>query len=228
MKKLLTLSALLLAALLLFTACPSEPDPNALPGSWPTNITLRSSTSTLFDKEGGGETGTLTPRANKTFVYELPDPTELDEYPETGSYTATTSIITTNDSDCTGFEAEVTSTAEYYGFAFNLTNGQSWSYYILDLSGTSYRVRYKNGSSSDIEIGWTPNAAINATGTNKVLVYKDRNNKIIIKINDEVVHTIENPIFRSGKVGVLCCVTGEECLSSDSIGTTFKFLRFQK
>lgn len=227
MKKLLTLSALLLAALLLFTACPSEPDPNALPGSWPTTVSLYSSTITLFGKAGGGETGTLTPRANKTFVYELPDPTQLASYPNSNSYRLMPCSLT-NDSDFTGFEAEATSTAGYYGFAFNITTGTSWSYYILNLSDDSFQIKSVNGSTDDLEIGWTRSAAIRASGTNKILVYKDRNNHIIIKINDELVHTIEDPLFRSGRVGVVCCVTAEECASSDSIGTTFKFLRFQK
>ena len=168
MKKLLTLSALLLAALLLFTACPSEPDPNALPGSWPTTVSLRTDTLNLFDKTGGGETGTLTAGANKTFVYNLPDPSQLETNPGTGYRSITCTV--TNDSDFTGFEATATSTAEYYGFAFNITTGQTWSYYLLDISDNAFQIRSRNGSTYDTEIGWTRSAAINATGTNTVLV----------------------------------------------------------
>ena len=228
MKKLLSVSILLMAALLLFVGCPKEADPNALPGAWPTTVQLRSSTGYAFTDASDNDIGSLTPRANKTFEYVLDDPYEVSPKPSAGSYTATTFTVA-NDTDLTGFEVEVTSTAEYCGLAFNITTGSSWSYYMLDLSPNSFMIRSKNGSTTDTEIGWTRSAAIKTTGqTNKILVYKDTDGHILVKINDVLVHTIENPLFTSGKVGVECCATGEECAAHDAIGTTFKFLRFQK
>ncbi len=226
MKKLLTMSALLLVALLLFTSCPSEPDPNALPGTWAPSVEMNTTTRNLFDGHGS-----LTYQSSsKSFVYTLEHPDQLTDKPDEGEFTYYP-IPLTSDDTYTGFKATVSGTpSPNVGFIINFTRNSSTgkdTYYTILLHDGSYRIRKTINDVTTEVTDWTPDDAINEESEgNEVLVYKD-GTSLIIQVNGVTVHRIESPAITFGKCGVICAVSGAECVSSETVTATYKFTNFQ-
>ncbi|MBO4706298.1 MAG: hypothetical protein J5647_11225 [Spirochaetaceae bacterium] len=229
MKKLLTMSALLLVALLLFTGCPKDPAPNGngLPGTWSQSVQMFTNNRNCWSNKGT----LIYDNTNKAFVFNL-NAGELtgNDIPDSGKFDTWWFPVTT-DANYTGFKATATTTqSTYCGFIFNLTEvSNQWSYYYIVLSDSKFMLKKCiNGTSSNI-LSWTADDAIKPTPQeNEVLVYKDTDSSIIIKINGVTVYTITSPEIHEGQCGVVCCVSNTQYNNGTEITTTWKFKEFQR
>ena len=220
MKKLLTMSALLLVALLLFTSCPSGPAQI----TWASSVEMNTNTNTVFG------VGTLSYNStNNKFVFNIDagDVTGTTYVPSSGSFKSNFFTVTTDDTYL-GFKATVDTTEDTYcGFVFNAKYQNAWSYYILFLHGNSYMLKKCISGTSSTVASWTTNAAINAAPEeNEVIVYKE-GSKIIIKINGTEVYTITNPQLQSGGCGPVCCINDDDVEHHTTVTTNWKFNAFQ-
>ncbi|MBO4507191.1 MAG: hypothetical protein J5747_00965 [Spirochaetaceae bacterium] len=228
MKKLLTMSALLLVALLLFTGCPKEPAPNGngLPGTWSQSVQMITSNRNCWSNKGT----LIYDNTNKAFVFNL-NAGELtgNDIPSNNSF-KTWEFPTTTDTNYTGFKATVSTTSgSYCGFLFNCTTNDTWSYYYLVLSNGSFMLKQCLNNNYSSIAPWTPDAAIKPTPQeNEVLVYKDTDSSIVIKINGVTVYTITAPQLHEGQCGVTCCVSDTNYNNGTEITTTWKFKEFQR
>lgn len=219
MKKLLTMSALLLVALLLFTSCPSGPAQI----TWASSVEMDTSTNTAFG------VGTVTyNQSQKKYVYNINAGNVTgDNVPDSGRFKSHFFTVTTDDTYL-GFKATVDTTEDTYcGFLFNAKYQNAWSYYILFLSDDSFMLKKCISGTSSTVASWTTNAAINAAPEeNEVIVYKE-GSAIYIKINGTIVYTLENPQLQSGKCGVVCCLNDDDVTAGTEITTNWKFTGFQ-
>ncbi len=227
MKKLLSVAALLMIALLFFSGCAKDADPNALPGVWATSVELNTSPHSFWLNKGN-----LTyNNENKTFVYNCNAGELTGDYAPGNNRFNTHLHLLTTDSNYTGFKATVSSSADaYYGFVFNCTySGSTWSYYLIYVHNNKFFIQKMiNEELTDITPSWTVNTAINDSSTeNEVLVYKDNDSSIVIKFNGETIYTITNPQISLGKIGVACCVSGSDCAANTAVTTNWKFTGFQ-
>ena len=227
MKKILGALLVLMVATLLFTGCQKEVDPNALPGSWSPSAEIDGEPYTFK----GGK-ATITKTGNNQFTY-ICNTSELDSQYKPDSGFVSTAYSITTDPVYTGFRAVASSSEDtYYGFVFNHTyntNTQKHSYYYLVLSDQYFSLKKcVEGSFSTVR-DWTQKDAIKANpDENEVLVYKDTNSDIVIKINDTEVCTITSPSLTIGRCGICACVSKDDCDNNRTITSTFKFLQFQR
>ena len=227
MKKLLSVAALLMIALFFFTGCPSEPpDPNALPGLW-TTPELNTSPTTFWLNKGN----LIYNNEDKTFVFNC-NTSELtgDNIPGDGKFQYYLHLLTT-DENYSGFKSTVSSTTDtYYGFVFNCTySGGTWSYYVINFYKNKFLLQKMVNDQKYTMNSWSINSAINASSTeNEILVYKDTDSSIVIKVNGQSIYTITNPQLTSGRIGVSCCVSDDDYNNGTEITTTWKFKEFQR
>lgn len=205
MKKLLTLSALLLVYAALFVGCKHEPDPDALPGRW-----SKASSLSFYDPAAGSSYT----RNGNTYTFESDNPDQVD------SITDSTSRIywqTPIRETVTGFKASIkkekgiqnSNTAIGYGFIFNQNNDQ---YYALRFSNQYFCIQERDGNSYSYPTKWTStqdgqdyvwvyNTNIyEEPSANEILVYADENLDIVINVNGETIFTIRNPKYKRGNV----------------------------
>jgi hypothetical protein len=225
MKKVFKLTALLLLVGALLVGCKNNGE-DKLPGNWTTTATYYSYSSALLKGTG------------PSYVYKddysgaiESGAREVDEYPtEANSFNFTAWTIT-EETNFTGFTATAKSSPAdaVYGFAFfidNSTKGK-WSYYTLIIDDDAFMLEQKVAGSVSILKKWEKNDAIKAVTTeNKVTVYSNKGS-VYILINDTLVYTITNPVIKSGKCGIIGCVTYEEYTTATPVTTTYKFEEFQ-
>lgn len=237
MKKLLTLSAVFVAAALFFTGCTQPTNPtgntNPGPGNWSTTANwLSGSDSPVFkNSDGSISCGSVTIDGQGGAVYTNTNPRET----KTGSAALTENQFRNSayrfmsDLDITGFEAtaKCTSTASTCGFKFNVSS--DWlNLYELFIQGNQFYLKKRiNNSTSTIQ-NWTTSSAINAEpGENKVTVYKD-GNAIKIFINGTNVYTINNPELTSGSVAFICGLGYADIQNQTNITATYKITNLQR
>lgn len=229
MKKLLSLGLIIAAVLSLgLTGCTQNADEDKLPGAWTNTAELYSSWQGPYD------VGTLT-ASNYKVTYELNKPSEIDDEdkPEEGYYNSI-SYAVTKGKIYTGFRASVTSNAEGgSGFIFcqNVDGNGRWSYYYLYINKNGrFYLEEKvpvTGEAKTIK-DWTSNEAIKGLGeTNDVLVYTDKNNNIIINVNEVDIYTIRNPELNQGGVGIICTVGYGDVANDTHIKVVYDFKEFQ-
>ena len=226
MKKLLSVAALLMIALLFFTGCAKDADPNALPGAWSPSAEQYGSFTATF----GGK-GTLVQSGTNQYTFsvdtaEIPDANK----PTAGRFSWWVKNITT-DPIYTGFKATVTSTADtYYGFSFNCTTtSDQWSYYAIFFHSNKFLINKIVNDSPTTIISWTPNTAINEAPTeNEILIYKDAESNIVIKANGTEIYKLTSPQLTIGKCGVVLAVSDVDCNAGREISTLYTFKEFQR
>ena len=197
MKKLLQVSAVLIAAALLFAGCKNNADDDSLPGNWKSDITYYSGTTNMTTKNtslGVNETaiGTVTWDGQGGAVYSFESP--FDPYANTSSALQENhffgygyGFMSPQYSDITGFDATAscTSSRAPYGFYFNINSDSTgWTdYYELLIEDNSFRVGQRvNGEWTTLQ-AWKDATAINDTPkNNNIAAYKD-GDVIRIKIN---------------------------------------------
>ena len=231
MKKILSLGLLFAAILTLgLTGCAKDPEENEkLPGTW-------STAAAFWDYSGSAK---LT-ASGSTFTYKLENP--LTSYGSTipsGKFGWDTFSLTQED-HFKGFKAKASANSgdSGCGFAFCLnrrkdteTNKTLFSYYALVIQEDSLYLKQiaENSDDSVILVNWKTIPSLNAEpAENTYTVYTDTDNSIVIKINGEVAHIIENPAYTKGEIGVLGVCGGNDQAANKTISSTYKFLQFQK
>ncbi len=230
MKKLLSISAILLAAALVFTGCSnpssgSGSDPDALPGKWKTNLDFFTGTNDC--KYCGG---TITHDGKGGVVYSNPNPTEPDPSSpmEEGHMTSAFYTICA-DTNLTGFEATAKSTSPYctYGFGWAISENDWNNMYELSFEYNGF-ILYEeiNGVWTPIQ-NWKNDSSIKKEpGENTVIVYKDGSN-IIIKVNGSVIYTIKNAKITKGRLAFRTAIGYEDVQTGEGYTITYKVKQAQ-
>ena len=226
MKKLLQVSAVLLAAVLMFAGCKNNADEGGddLPGKWKSELSFYNDQTT--DKRTGalvtcdGSGGVIVQNANP----EQPDST--NPIKENGYRTNLYTFA--SDINLTGFEATAKNTSSYstYGFCFNISD--DWSdMYQIDFEYSGFIIYKCIDSNWDKVCDWTQNKAIKAEpAENTITVYKD-NADIIIKANGTTLYTIKNAEATSGRVGFTTAIGYEDIQNGTSYTITYKLKQAQ-
>ncbi len=239
MKKLISLSAALLTAAMLFTACsnPSGGDSgnssNPGPGSWSSSANWYSDTdSPVFEDNGTGATcGSITRDGTGGAVYTNPNPVETytgNRALQNGKF-RNSAYRFMSDTDITGFEAtaKCTSTESTYGFKFNVST--DWNnLYELFIQGNGVLIRKRINSTVTTLQDWINFSEIKSEpAENKVTVYKD-GNAIKIFVNGKNVYNINNPELTSGAVAFTCGIGYADIQNHTSITATYKITKLQR
>ena len=238
MKKLLTISAILLASALIFTGCTQptngeNPSTNPGPGNWSTTANWYSGTyGPVF--ENADKTiscGSVSQDGQGGAVYTNTNPVET----QTGSNVLTQSTFRSNaykiisDLDITGFEGTAKCTSEHSTYGYDFYVSSDWSnYYELFLWGSHFMLKKRINNTNSIIQNWTSSSAIKAEPSeNKITVYKD-GNAIKILINGTNVYTINNPEITSGTVAYICGISYEDIHNNTNITATYKVTNLQR
>ena len=226
MKKLLQVSAVLLAAVLMFAGCKNNADEGGddLPGKWTSELNFYSGQTTDPITKG-----LLTADGKGGVIIQYAKPTQPDpDKPLTENYFRNNLYPFSSDLNLTGFEATAKSTSSYctYGFSFNVSDDW-YNMYQLLLEYDSYKLRKEiDGTWSDIT-NWSSNKAIKMEpAENTVTVYKD-GDSIVIKVNGTTIYTIKNPEITSGQVCYQPSVGYEDIASGTAYTITYKLKQAQ-
>ena len=246
MKKILSLGAVLLTAVLLFSGCSNAAGggDETLPGRWSNTANYWDDKDVYYDAfyrtdDQGNKivkSGTIKRDGKGGAVYENNNPLETgapgNELQDGWFRNNLWKFM--KDTDITGFEAtaKCTSKNSSYGFAFNI---QDWNnYYELIFLGQKALIRKKiNGIRVDFSDlatngGWISNSRINVEpGENKVTVYKD-GDSIIIKVNGATIYTIQNPELKMGIVAFACGISYADIQNHTHIKTTYQITNLQR
>lgn len=226
MKKLLQVSAVLLAAVLMFAGCKNNADEGGddLPGKWTNELQFFELQST--DNRTGCQ---ITASGDGNVICKNDNPTQTDpDHPLTENHFRNNLYAFASDINLTGFEATAKCTSAYstYGFSFNISD--DWkNMYQINFQNNYFIIQKEiDGTWSDVK-SWTKNTAIKAEpAENSVVVYKD-GNSIIIKVNGTNIYTIENPEITQGKIGYQPSVGYEDIASATAYTITYKLKQAQ-
>ena len=238
MKKILSLGAVLLTAVLLFSGCSNaaggDGSGDSLPGRWKSSTDTYYKTFT-FDKNFWGTVtadgkGSITYKTEKSGYDIFGEDNPAPEGSKMSYYTPNFE----SDLSFTGFEATASCTSpdSTYGFTFNVDSNNTHKY-ILFIQNNYFHLLEQNGlDNSGHSIvnqltQWTSDSAIKAEpNENKVTVYKD-GNSIVIKINDKTIHTISDPKYTMGKVGFIAAISGADCAGKRAFTVKYKIEQLQ-
>lgn len=239
MKKLLQVSAVLIAAVLLFAGCKNNADDDSLPGNWKSDIQYYNGTETAYKWISNTDKvaiGTVTWDGQGGAVYHNETPSDPNAGTENaliaGYYNGTAYGFMSSDySDLTGFEATASSaTTTPYGFCFNIhaSANSGWTdYYDLQFNGQTFKLTKRVNSTTTTIQSWKTATAIKAqSNTNNVTVYKD-GDSIIIKVNGSHIYTIENPEITEGFIAFDCNYSYEDVHNQTPITMTYKINQVQ-
>ena len=240
MKKLLTLSAVLLAAAMLFTACSNASGGDSDgggskgdSGSWSTTAKWYTSGASpvFYNSDNSITCGSFTPDGKGGAVYYNQHPVET----KTGSDALKsnqfrfTGYLFMSDYDITGFEgtAKCTSANSSYGFYFNVD--EDWkNLYQVVIQGDGVLIKKRiNGTTTTIQDWKTDNAIKAEPSENKIKVAKNGKN-IDISINGVNVYTITNAETTKGSIAGICGIGYDDILNDTPITATYKITRLQR
>lgn len=232
MKKIISLSAVLLTAVLLFSGCSNatggDGSGDSLPGRW------KSSTDTYYKTYTFDEDfwGTVTADGKGSVTYKTEKSgynvfSEDNPVPAKGriSYYSPNFV---SDLTYTGFEATASSTSAdcVYGFTFNVDSTNN-NKYVLFIQNSSFQLIEQEGNTINTLQKWISDSCIKGEpNENKVTVYKD-GNSIIIMINGKTIHTISNPKYTMGRVGFLCSISNADCIAKRAFTVNYKIEQLQ-
>jgi len=241
MKKLLQVSAVLIAAVLLFAGCKNNADDDSLPGKWKNDIQYYNGTVDMTTADaalGVPETaiGTVTWDGQGGAVYSFESPFDpyagtKDALQQNHFFNYAYGFMGSQYSDLTGFDAvaSCTSSRAPYGFYFNIhSESNRWTdYYELLFEGTAFRIGQKvNGEWTTLH-AWDNATAINASPkNNNISVYKD-GDVIKIKVNGTIISTIENPELTEGFIGFACAFSYDDIQNHTAVTSTYKINQVQ-
>ena len=231
MKKLLSISAVLLTAALIFTGCaqPTVPEnTNPGPGTWTSNVNFLEEFSENFWT-----------RSKNLMTYNCTNPSSLN----IPSGKTLSSWVSYSADKVYGFKAKIKQdkfTDGEYGFIFfyddkNTDSVDDDSYYSLSFWDESY-ILYKviNGTSTCLSSSTsngttysnTYNSAIKPEGQeNEVIVYSEGNN-LVIKVNGTTIKTITREL-EPGTVNALVKIPYSVQQNNKTFNTDFTVLSFQ-
>jgi len=228
MKKLLTVTAVLLTAALFFTGCKNAANSDGgedLPGKWKSDLNFYPAQNANVERTGG----VLTTDGKGTAIFQNTNPTQPDPANPIIERNFRNDIYKfSKENNLTGFEATAKSTSSYctYGFSFNISNDWKNMYQII-LEYDSFEIQKEIDGTWSIIKNWTQNNAIKLEpAENTVTVYKD-GNSIVIKVNGTTIHTIENPEITKGSVGYMPSVAYEDIESGTGYTITYKLKQAQ-
>ncbi len=232
MKKLLTISAVLLAAALVFTGCSNPasssgdgPTEKTYPGTWTTDANTWSGYNTSTGRTITVNNNTITVSTNTTTYANMPASGKwsygADEFTRNGTFK--------------GFAATATSTSKAgCGFCFGYSedkddNSKFSSYVLIIQDGACLVTKAVDGVWDTVTASdWISNTCINTgNSTNEVVVYTDTDSSIIIEINGTAVRRIQSPAstLRVGNVGFSPVISGSD---TGTVTQTYTFKKFQK
>ena len=228
MKKLLTVTAVLMAAALIFTGCKnaanSDDGGEDLPGTW-------TSDAEVFEKykDHPGRKITVT---DKTVTFTCtPSEVESSDVPSQGFYSYPYSFTT--ESIYTGFKVSASGSSSKSGcgllFCGQDVGDNSWSGYklLLDYDGFMLE-QIDEGKYSDITTNWVTNSAIKKEpAANDVTIYTDSDSNIVIKINGTKVYTLKNPTYKKGWIGFTANIAKDDVTAGKTVTQKYVFKEFQ-
>ena len=234
MKKFLKATAMLLALAAMFTVAgckTNADDENQLPGKWSTSAEFYD----IVNYRG------YLNRTGNTITYELKDPQTNWAKTVTPGKFQTNSLPVTKYSNFTGFKAKASANSgdSGCGFVFNWntktnTDGtDSYSYYYLIIQEKYiFLEEIIDGVDTPLlgtgDDAWKYCSSLKEEPSeNTIIVFKDKDGSIVIKINNEVAHIIQNPKLKSGAFGVICSCGGKDQAANITITAKYKFLEFQ-
>ncbi len=229
MKKLLSISAALLTAALIFTACtqPTNPDggnTNPGPGNWRDMATADHATNAYYTARNGrvitvsGNTVTFT--GDKNNLDDADKPTRGFNY--------WTNQFTLDGNSFTGFTASAKGTSIKSGCGLVFCGSDttsSYNAYTLLLANGCFMVRkVTNGTATDMFNDWINADYIKAEPQeNEVTVYKDGSD-MYIKINNNLAFVIRNASYTSGWIGFTTNIGADDTTVSQTY--TFKKVQY--
>lgn len=228
MKKLLSISAVLLTAALIFTGCaqPTNSDggnTNPGPGNWRDMTTADHYTSYT------ARNGRVITVSGNTVTF-TGDKNNLDDADKpTDGFSYWTNQFTLDGNSFTGFTASAkgTSSNSGCGLVFCGTDtATSYNAYTLLLANGGYKVKkVTNGTSTEISGGWINNTNyVKAEPQdNEVTVYKD-GTKLVIKINGNLAFEIREAEYTSGWIGFTTNIGADDTTVSQTY--TFKKVQY--
>lgn len=235
MKKVFKLTALLLLVGALVMGCKGDAGEKYY-GNWKSASDVEFWDDYNFTTANGSE-----------FVYRLENPltnwgSTVDE-----GYLSTTYYSATKNKTFTGFKATAKANATC-GFTFCWTWRENpdyveggkeqknlFKYYYMMIGDNSILLAEQNEKNRTYltktasgDDGWQKCDSLKAIGNeNEFVVYTEKNGSIKIIVNGVTFLTISEPTFKSGAVGILETLSGDDQLANKTITATYKFKEFQ-
>lgn len=231
MKKLLSVTAVLIAAALFFAGCnnaantPEDAPEEKLPGTWTTEADVFSN---YTQKPGRAISVT-----DKTVTFTC-TPSELQsaDIPENGGFYSFVYSFTV-DNIYTGFKVSASGSSSKSGcgliFCGKDEDNNSWSGYqlLIDYDGIVLN-QYDKGNRTQIIDDWLSNDAIKKEpNTNEIAIYTDSDDSIVIMFNGTKVYTIKNPVHKKGWIGFTTNIAKDDATAGKTVTQKYSFTEFQ-
>ena len=235
MKKVFKLTALLLLVGALLVGCKNNGE--KYPGNWKNASEVEFWDDYNFTTVNGSE-----------FVYKIENPLINWGSTVTKGYLSTTYYSATKDKTFTGFKATEKANATC-GFTFCWTwranpdyvegstteSKNLFKYYYMMIGYDSILVAEQNEKnrnylslSDNGKSYWQKCSTLKPIGEeNEIVVYTDKNGAIKIIVNGSEFMAISNPSFKSGAVGIIETLDGDDQAANKTVTATYKFKEFQ-